>query len=128
MGCYMTIQADSSEQLRRFNRYPLSVEFKLCDSSDPVHGEILFDTINVSAGGAFLRSDLLMDIGAKVDVTFAVPGQADSFTTSATVVWVTRGKSGRREPGMGIEFTGLDEKSKAVIDNLIKKTQETRLG
>jgi hypothetical protein len=29
---------------------------------------------------------------------------------------------------MGIEFTGLDEKAKAVIDGLIQKTQETRLG
>ena len=124
----MTVQTDPNEQLRRYNRYPLSVEFKLSDSEDPVHGEILFDTVNVSAGGAFLRSDLLMDIGAKVDVTFTVPGQSGSFVTTAVVAWVTRGKSGRREAGMGIEFTGLDEKAKAVIDGLIQKTQETRLG
>ncbi|MBT6178907.1 MAG: PilZ domain-containing protein [Deltaproteobacteria bacterium] len=124
----MTVQTDPTEQLRRYNRYPLSVEFKLSDSEDPVHGEILFDTVNVSAGGAFLRSDLLMDIGAKVDVTFSMPGQDESFTTKAVVAWVTRGKSGRREPGMGIEFTGLDDKAKALIDGLIQKTQETRLG
>mgnify|MGYP006443185403 FL=1 len=90
----MTVQTDPTEQLRRYNRYPLSVEFKLSDSEDPVHGEILFDTVNVSAGGAFLRSDLLMDIGAKVDVTFSMPGQDESFTTKAVVAWVTRGKSG----------------------------------
>ena len=124
----MTVQTDPTGQLRRYNRYPLSVEFKLSDSTDPVHGEILFDTVNVSAGGAFLRSDLLMDIGAKVDVTFSVPGQDSSFTTTAVVAWVTRGKSGRREAGMGVEFTGLDEKAKAMIDDLIQKTQETRLG
>ncbi len=103
-------------------------QIKLSDAADPVHGEILFDTVNVSAGGAFLRSDLLMDIGAEVDVSFSVPGQNDSFTTTAIVVWVTRGKSGRREAGMGIEFTGIDDKAKDIIDSLIQKSQGTGLG
>ena len=124
----MTVHTDPANQLRRYNRYPLSVEFKLSDATDPVHGEILFDTVNVSAGGAFLRSDLLMDIGAEVDVSFSVPGQDEAFTTTAIVVWVTRGKSGRREAGMGIEFTGLDDKAKSMIDALIQKSQGTGLG
>ncbi len=124
----MTVHSDPANQLRRYNRYPLSVEFKLSDTADPVHGEILFDTVNVSAGGAFLRSDLLMDIGAEVDVSFSVPGQSESFTTRAIVVWVTRGKTGRREPGMGIEFTSLDDQAKDVIDQLIQKSQGTGLG
>ena len=80
----MTVHTDPANQLRRYNRYPLSVEFKLSDATDPVHGEILFDTVNVSAGGAFLRSDLLMDIGAEVDVAFSVPGQDETFTTTGS--------------------------------------------
>lgn len=124
----MSIKENSAEQLRRFARYPLCVEFKLRDSSDPVHGEILFDTINVSAGGAFLRSDLLMDVGGEVDVTFSVPGEPEPMTTTAIVVWVTRGSAGRAEAGMGIEFTGLTDATRAVIDKLIETNQKTGLG
>ena len=124
----MSVQPDATGQLRRYNRYPIAVEFKLRDSSDTLHGEILFDTVNVSAGGAFLRSDLLMDVGGEVEVSFTVPGEAQALTTTATVVWVTRGHTGRREAGMGIEFTGLNDASKAIIDNLIKKSQQTGLG
>ena len=115
------VRKEESSQLRRYTRYPIGVHFKLRESEEVSAGEVLFDTINVSAGGAFLRSELLLDVGVEVEVTFTLPNSEQTLSTKARIAWVTRGSAGKREPGMGIEFTELKEKEKEMIESLIQR-------
>ena len=115
------VRNESLNQLRRYTRYPIGVTFKLRENGEMSSGEVLFDTINVSGGGAFLRSELLLDVGAEVEVTFSLPNSEQTVSTTARVAWVTRGSSGKREPGMGIEFISLAEKERGLIEDLIQR-------
>ena len=115
------VRKESLNQLRRYTRYPIGVSFKLSESNEVGSGEILFDTINISGGGAFLRSELLLDVGVEVEVTFQLPNSADQLVTTARIAWVTRGSSGNRDPGMGIEFISLGDKERELIESLIQR-------
>ena len=42
-----------SENPRRFMRHPVSVEFRAHEANQAQHGDILFDVLNMSQGGAF---------------------------------------------------------------------------
>ena len=113
-------------QYRRYIRYPLTVEFYL---SDPEHdlqkGEILFDAVNVSAGGAFLRSGYLLKIGTEFRVCFTLPNRSEPTTASARVAWVTRGSCGKDEPGMGIEFINLSDEQTQAISELLQENHRS---
>ena len=115
------VRKESLNQLRRYTRYPIGVSFKLRESNEVGSGEVLFDTINVSGGGAFLRSELLLDIGVEVEVTFQLPNNPEPLVTTARIAWVTRGSSGKRDPGMGIEFISLGDKERELIEDLIQR-------
>ena len=115
------VRKEESSQLRRYTRYPIGVNFKVREDDQASSGEVLFDTINVSAGGAFLRSELLLEVGIEVEVTFTLPNSDKTLSTKARVAWVTRGSAGKREPGMGIEFTELTEEDKEMIESLIQR-------
>ena len=45
-----------SENPRRFMRHPVSVEFRAHEANQAQHGDILFDVLNMSQGGAFLEA------------------------------------------------------------------------
>lgn len=115
------VRKESLNQLRRYTRYPIGVTFKLREDSEVSSGEILFDTVNVSGGGAFLRSELLLDVGVEVEVTFSLPNSNEPLSTKARIAWVTRGSSGKREPGMGIEFIDLGDGERNLIEELIQR-------
>ena len=56
------VRKEESSQLRRYTRYPIGVNFKVREDDQASSGEVLFDTINVSAGGASnFRNDRTFD-------------------------------------------------------------------
>jgi hypothetical protein len=92
------------------------------DSSQRVKGGIRFASADVSGGGAFLRSDLLFEIGEVLTVEFDLPS-GRHVRTRGRVVRVTRGGQGRlgeasrdRHPGMGVEFIDLSAEDRAAIE------------
>ena len=108
---------------RRYDRRPINVSVRVRDIEDPSHGEISFDAADVSQGGAFLRSDLLLDIGEEVEITFSLPGDGRELCARARVVWTAHKAFIKREPGMGLEFVNL---SPADRDRIIAYVNASR--
>jgi len=112
------------KEFRRFSRYPILVEFRIQQEQTPSKGKLLFDSLNLSAGGAFLRSDYLFEIGTTIEVSFKLPNRNEPITTMAKVTWVTRGSTGHGDPGMGVQFTQLDEADRTSIEELVESYAE----
>lgn len=114
----------AGEEFRRFSRFPIRVEFRIKQEDAPTKGKLLFDSINLSAGGAFLRSDYLFEIGTNIEVSFKLPNRDEMINAKAKVTWVTRGSTGHGDPGMGVEFTDLPEADRNAIEKLIGSYSE----
>ncbi len=104
---------------RRFLRRAVLVTFKLHDAEDPTPGDLLFDTVDLSQGGAFLRSDLLFDAGQEVEVSFELPG-GHLVRARAKVAWATRADH-KGAPGMGISFVDLAVADRQAIAEFVRK-------
>ena len=69
-------------------------------------------TVNMSAGGLFLRTDQPLPPGEEVKLEFSLPGNNQPILCRGRVAWVTSAKTpanAHHPPGMGIEFLDLEE-------------------
>ena len=87
---------------RRDTELPVLVR----DAGNRVRGAIRFDTRDLSAGGAFLRSDLLFEVGEELELEFQLPG-GPLVHARGRVVRVAREPLGAT--GMGISFSQLSD-------------------
>ena len=110
-----------SENPRRFMRHPVSVEFRAHEENQAQHGDILFDVLNMSQGGAFLRSDVLLDIGTTLEI--GLPFEFLTSPVTGRVAWVTRGDKDHA-PGMGSEFVGLDQAEQSQLNDWIESHRQ----
>jgi Tfp pilus assembly protein PilZ len=110
-----------SENPRRFMRHPVSVEFRAHEANQAQHGDILFDVLNMSQGGAFLRSDVLLDIGTSLEI--GLPFEFLQGAVTGRVAWVTRGDKDQAA-GMGIEFVGLDDMQQSKLNAWIESHKQ----
>jgi len=115
---------DDPERQRRFVRRPIKASFRVRDANNPGHGEILFDSIDLSRGGAFLHSELLLEIGEELEVTFGLPDEIRPVRARARVAWATRGDA-TGQSGMGLEFIDLTEEARDAIDRFVRETRLT---
>lgn len=115
---------DDPARQRRYVRRPISASFRVRDASDPSQGEILFDSIDLSQGGAFLHSELLLEIGDELEVTFGLPGEIRPVRARARVVWATRGGGDGEKAGMGLEFIDLTEEAAQAIDRFVREARQ----
>jgi type IV pilus assembly protein PilZ len=107
--------ADSSDT-RRHARHQLEAEIEVGDGH--LGGELVFDSHNVSKGGLFLKSDLLLEVGDTVWVSFALPNTAVAIRTRGRVVWVNRNPDENDptdRPGMGIQFLDLTDVEETAL-------------
>jgi hypothetical protein len=95
-----------SEHQRQFERVSLRVDFHGKDATGS--GELILESTDVSAGGAFLKSDLLLEEGELLALEFGVPGVERRLRAQARVAWVRRFPSGSEIPGMGMSFLVMD--------------------
>jgi type IV pilus assembly protein PilZ len=105
---------------RRFSRRRLEVEVDLGEGVS--FAELCFDTRDVSEGGMFIRSDLLLEVGETFWVSFILPSTSIGIRTRGKVVWVNRHPD-ENDPtdvaGMGVTFIDLsDEQKEALRDYL----------
>lgn len=110
---------------RKFVRRPIRASFRLRDANDPGHGEILFDSVDVSQGGAFLQSDFLLEIGDEVEVIFGLPGEIRPIRARARVAWATRNLGAKGISGMGLEFTDLSDRDRAAIADFVQSVRSS---
>jgi uncharacterized protein (TIGR02266 family) len=104
----------TTEEKRRHVRRTLAVEFR-AGGTDGL-GALQLDGADLSAGGAFLVSDLLLEPGETLALEFSVPGLPAPVQAQARVAWVRRFPGPERPAGMGIEFARLGRAERAALD------------
>ena len=72
----------------------------ISDAAKRVRKPIRFSSGDISGGGAFLRSDLLFEVGEMLVMEFDLPG-GRHIRTQGRVVRVARGGAKDRFPGHG---------------------------
>jgi uncharacterized protein (TIGR02266 family) len=101
--------------LRRHPRKRLRVEFTFRDEEGA--GDLSLEGANLSAGGAFLESDLLLEPGEPLAIAFAAPGR--TVTARAEVVWARRFPEEGQAAGMGVRFGELSQEDRRALEALL---------
>jgi Tfp pilus assembly protein PilZ len=89
------------------------------DAANLVNVVIEFNIQDISAGGAFIRSDLLFEVGEELNLGFQIPDGL-AVEIKGKVVRVARDSGGDPVSGMGIQFISLTENDKAAIRALVE--------
>src|SRR5262249_50261578 len=100
-----------------FRRQSLQVEFRGRDSEGV--GYLSLEGADLSAGGAFLKSDLLLEEGEALTLEFRVPGVTRLMRTQARVVWVRRFPKEDEPAGMGMAFLSMSDEDKAALESYL---------
>ena len=99
-------------QQPREDRRAVQARFSARDASGA--GTLTFTSEDLSAGGAFLRSDLLLEHGEALSLHFELPGSV-AVQAQARVAWVRRFPEGDQQAGMGVEFLVMREEERAAL-------------
>lgn len=105
--------------MRRHSRRSVELPVLVSDSANRVKAGIRFDAADVSVGGAFLRSDLLFEVGEILNLSIELPPNR-RISAVGRVVRVSRGTEQERLAGMGIEFIDLSASDRAAIEAAIR--------
>ena len=109
---------DGEHAPRRFPRHRVELPVKIVDETGDVSGEILFDTGDLSVGGAFLRSTLLFELDEELGLEFVLPSGQVIRAKGRVVRVATEGDL----TGMGIAFIALPEQDRAAVRTFLSKT------
>ncbi|MBX5483576.1 MAG: PilZ domain-containing protein [Myxococcaceae bacterium] len=107
-----------AEEQRRHPRKSLQVDFRAKNASGA--GQLLFEGVDLSAGGSFLRSELLLEDGEALVVEFRVPGVPRLMKAQARVAWVRRFPRDGEPAGMGIEFLSMSEEDRSILESYLE--------
>jgi uncharacterized protein (TIGR02266 family) len=105
---------------RKHARTALEIPVVVSDAANRVSGGIRFEAADVSTGGAFLRTDLLFEVGELLTLQFQVPEGGPQVRTAGRVTRVSRGQS-REVPGMGVEFVDMRPDDRAAIEERLRR-------
>jgi PilZ domain len=83
-------------------------------------GTLTFTSEDVSPGGAFLRSELLLEPGEMLALSFDVPG-VRAVDTQARVAWVRRFPERGQPSGMGVEFLSMGTDDRHVVAGWLRR-------
>lgn len=102
---------------RRFSRKVLAVDVAARDEHGA--GLLIFTSSDISAGGAFLKSDLLLEQGESLSLDLHLEGRLKPIRAQAKVVWVRRFPEPGEPAGMGVEFVSISEDDRAALLALV---------
>ena len=105
---------DKQRPRRQHERRPVELPVVIEDAANRVRGKVRFDSRDLSVGGAFLRSDLLFEVGEEVRIDFTLPA-GHRVHARGRVVRVSRERDGGQVPGMGIEFIALTDADREAV-------------
>jgi hypothetical protein len=100
--------------MRRYDRKPAQLSFTVRIARSHAPGSMHLDSADLSEGGAFLRSDLLFEVGELLNLEIPLLSGA-VVKTSGRVVRVARNRDPAAARGMGIEFTALSPDERRLI-------------
>jgi molecular chaperone DnaK len=78
--------------------------------------------VNISRGGVFIRTREPKPVGTRVSLELKLHGGETVIRGEGVVRWVQAKSAAARPPaapGMGIQFTDLDEKSRALVERMV---------
>jgi Tfp pilus assembly protein PilZ len=108
---------------RRFSRRDALLPVVVRAAGNRVEAGIRLDTTDLSEGGAFLRSDLLFEVGETLSLEIPLaPGE--TLAAHGRVAWVTRGGDGNTPAGMGIEFEELSAQDRRRLTQGLRRTAQ----
>lgn len=107
-----------SADQRRYERKTLAVQFHARDAQGV--GQLVFESADLSSGGTFLKSDLLLEPGEALSLEFAVL-QGRVIRAQARVAWVRRFPQPREVAGMGVEFTAMPESDREALESFLTR-------
>jgi Tfp pilus assembly protein PilZ len=107
-------KAPGRREQRKFERKPAELAVTVRAAGNTVEGGIRLDSLNVSEGGAFLRSDLLFEVGDVLHLEIPLP-EGPIVKATGKVVRVSRARGKDGMAGMGIEFTRLAMSDRRAI-------------
>lgn len=110
-------------QTRRYPRAALQVEFRGVDSEGV--GQLVFETSDLSPGGSFLKSDLLLEQDERLSLEFRVPGIDRLFHVEARVAWVRRFPAPEQSGGMGVEFLTMSDDDRKELTAYLERLPES---
>ena len=79
-------------------------------------GALQLSGADLSAGGAFLVSELLLEPGETLSLEFQIVGRPAPVQVQARVAWVRRFPGPEQPAGMGIEFVRLGKDERTALD------------
>lgn len=107
---------------RRAERKAVRVEFRGRDSGGA--GELLFEGADLSSGGTFLQSDLLLEDGEALVLSFRLPGVERAVTAEARVAWARRFPKEGEPAGMGVEFLTMRSEDRAALASFLASLEK----
>ncbi|MES1204519.1 MAG: PilZ domain-containing protein [Pseudomonadota bacterium] len=105
--------------MRKHPRRTVELPVLVSDAANRVKAGIRFGAAEISAGGAFLRSDLLFEVGEILNLQIEIPPNR-RIAAVGRVVRVSRGTAQDRLAGMGIEFVDLSPADRVAIETAIR--------
>jgi hypothetical protein len=108
-------RAPVERKTRRHERRRVELPVTIVEAEQKTAGDLLFDTTDLSIGGAFLRSTVLFEVDEILRIEFDLGGP--TIVARARVVRVSYDEP----PGMGIEFVGLDDDERDAIKAYLTK-------
>lgn len=102
---------------RRFPRKTVRTDFH--GSAEGATGDLQFESADLSAGGTFLVSDLLLEPQEELSLDFTVPGTPRPVHTRSRVAWVRRFPKENELPGMGIEFVEMSSRDREALSSYL---------
>jgi Tfp pilus assembly protein PilZ len=93
-------------EMRRFDRRRAIFPVTVRTAGGKTDGAIHLDSADLSEGGAFLRSELLFEIGDALELEIPLPS-GQEIKATGRVVRVSQSRERDSVPGMGIEFIQL---------------------
>lgn len=83
-------------------------------------GQLWFESADLSAGGTFLKADLLLEPGDRLSLEFRVPGTARLMRAQARVAWVRRFPEESEPAGMGVEFLAMSDDDRVALAGFLE--------
>ncbi len=102
---------------RRHARKAIPVDFRGTDG-DGV-GTLVFEGADLSPGGTFLKSEVLLEEGERLWLEFHVPGVPKALKAQARVAWVRRFPTEPQPAGMGVEFLSMPDEDRALLQRYL---------
>lgn len=116
----MTGTTSIGRESRKQPRIVLELPVVVSDPAGRLAGTIRFDGADVSTGGAFLRTDLLLEVGELLMLQFQLPQGGATIRTAGRVTRVSRGRA-KEVAGMGVEFVELRPQDREAIEDRLRR-------